>query len=198
MMQSEKTDRRIRRTHRLLGDALIELTLRDGYDNVSIRDITEKADVAYATFFRHYKDKNDLLHETLHDLIDTLEEISGAPEEMMYEGYLIFMHVQEHADLYRVLLDSQGAHRIIENLTQHIADNLLDHCIPYLKSSLHNVPHRIVTYQIASSIISLVRWWLEADMPHEPSNMAEHYYDVIVIPYFETQERPEKVWEELS
>jgi len=36
-------DRRIRRTHKLLVDALVSLALRDGYDAVTIRDITEYA-----------------------------------------------------------------------------------------------------------------------------------------------------------
>ena len=56
-------DRRVKRTQRLLAEALISLTLEKGYDAVSIRDITERADVAYATFFRHHEDKEALLDE---------------------------------------------------------------------------------------------------------------------------------------
>ena len=46
-------DRRVRRTQNLLAKALIALTLEKGYEAVTIRDITQRADVAYATFFRH-------------------------------------------------------------------------------------------------------------------------------------------------
>src|SRR5205809_797707 len=48
-------DRRVRRTQQLLAEALIALTLEKGYEAVTIRDITKRADVGYATFFRHYR-----------------------------------------------------------------------------------------------------------------------------------------------
>jgi AcrR family transcriptional regulator len=46
-------DRRVKRTQSALAKALIALTLEKGYDAVTIRDITERADIGYATFFRH-------------------------------------------------------------------------------------------------------------------------------------------------
>ena len=48
---TDKVDRRIKRTQKLLQEALIELTLEKGFDDVTIRDITERADVGYTTFF---------------------------------------------------------------------------------------------------------------------------------------------------
>src|SRR5258707_13545966 len=61
----EVLDRRVRRTQRLLARALIALTLEKGYEAVTIRDITERADIGYATFFRHYHDKDELLQDVL-------------------------------------------------------------------------------------------------------------------------------------
>src|SRR5437879_11312519 len=49
-------DRRVKRTQKALARALIELTLEKGYEAITIRDITDKAEVGYATFFRHYHD----------------------------------------------------------------------------------------------------------------------------------------------
>ncbi len=61
----EKVDRRIKRTQKLLQEALISLTLEKGYDEVTIREITDRADVGYTTFFRHYPDKEALLADVL-------------------------------------------------------------------------------------------------------------------------------------
>src|SRR5437667_12756071 len=72
----EIRDRRVRRTQHLLARALIALTLEKGYEAVTIRDITECADIGYATFFRHYRDKDELLEDVLDvvlaELIDLL------------------------------------------------------------------------------------------------------------------------------
>lgn len=176
-------DRRVRRTYQLLSDALIDLTLSDGYDNITIRDITDKADVAYATFFRHFNDKDDLLHLTLNSLIETIEGLNYEPSEMYEEGYAIFLHVQAHSKLYRVLLNSRGAYHIIEKLKRNIAENMLDDCIEHFKPELQPVPPELVAYQLASSILSLVQWWLDDDMQTSPKQMAQYYYSTVVMPY---------------
>ena len=44
-------DRQVKRTEDLLAKALIALSLEKGYEAVTIRDLTERADVGYATFF---------------------------------------------------------------------------------------------------------------------------------------------------
>ena len=41
---------------------------------VTIRDITERADVAYATFFRHYEDKDALLDEVVDVILDDMAQ----------------------------------------------------------------------------------------------------------------------------
>ena len=52
-----KEDRRVTRTRKLLTEALISLSLEKGYEAVTIRDITDRAGVGYATFFRHIRRK---------------------------------------------------------------------------------------------------------------------------------------------
>lgn len=188
--QDPTLDRRIRRTHKLLSDALIELTLKHGYDTLTIRDITDHADVAYATFFRHFDDKNDLLLLTVNTLIETIEGLNYKPqsiEHMYYEGVSIFKHVKTHSDLYRLLLASQGAHHILEQLKHSIATSMLTDCIPYIKDSLGHLPYSLVTYQHASSIITLVSWWLAEDMKTPPEKMAIYYFDIAVAPYFDVE-----------
>jgi AcrR family transcriptional regulator len=45
MVSAPIQDRRIRRTQHLLAQALIALTLEKGYEAVTIRDLTERADI---------------------------------------------------------------------------------------------------------------------------------------------------------
>lgn len=190
-MTNQHLDRRVRRTYHLLSNALIELTLSEGYDSISIRDITDRADVAYATFFRHFEDKDDLLHMTLNSLIETIEGLSYDPPEMYNEGLQIFHHVDEHSDLYRVLLNSRGAHHIIEKLKYTIAENMLDSCVPHFKPNLSSIPPALVAYQFSSSILSLVQWWLDDDMSIPVETMAEYYFSAVVMPYFQVDTMPD-------
>jgi AcrR family transcriptional regulator len=60
-MEPEKKDRRTRRTRQLLRSALLSLLKEKRYDEISVQDIIERADVARSTFYMHYVDKDDLL-----------------------------------------------------------------------------------------------------------------------------------------
>src|ERR1700694_6227056 len=102
----EVQDRRVKRTQQLLTRALIALTLEKGYEAVTIRDITERADIGYATFFRHYHDKDALLHDVLDvvlaELIDLLSP-STQDSNSIATGTLIFSYVQQHNEIIHVL-----------------------------------------------------------------------------------------------
>lgn len=53
-MESQKEDRRIRRTQKMLKDSLIELMTERDFKNISVKDITERADLNRGTFYNHY------------------------------------------------------------------------------------------------------------------------------------------------
>jgi len=61
-------DLRVRRTRKSLQDAFIELTIQNGFDAVTVADITQRAMVNRATFYRHFQDKYDLLEKYMEDL----------------------------------------------------------------------------------------------------------------------------------
>jgi AcrR family transcriptional regulator len=111
------TDRRVRRTQKALGDALIALALEKEYDEITIQEITNRADIGYRTFFRHYSDKDELLKDELNSVRIELGELMGPPSYELFldpntqaadlpDSKILFHHVQENSDLYRVLLFS--------------------------------------------------------------------------------------------
>ncbi|MCY3780264.1 MAG: TetR/AcrR family transcriptional regulator [Chloroflexi bacterium] len=46
---------RVARSRQKLADALVSLALERSYENVSVQALTDKANVGYTTFYRHYK-----------------------------------------------------------------------------------------------------------------------------------------------
>ena len=89
----EHVDRRVRRTKKSLGNALIALTLEKEYEEITIQEITERADVGYRTYFRHYADKDELLKDVLSTTMMELRELMSPPTpEIMVDPnfYIIF------------------------------------------------------------------------------------------------------------
>ncbi len=108
-------DRRVRRTRRLLRDALVSLVLeRGGYAGITVEDITDRADLGRATFYSHYTDKDDLLGQVVSDLADDLQERLGPLIPASSIGFTgkpvleMFRHAAEERDVYRVILRGEG------------------------------------------------------------------------------------------
>ena len=177
----ESHDRRIKRTQQLLAKALIALTLEKGYEAVTIRDITEREDVGYATFFRHYQSKAALLRDVsdvvLADLNSLLPGSPSADAEAV--GVPLFRYVQEHANIIRVLLQSRGSSSLVQHIIDITSQDVLNENTP-LEGSI--VPAEIAAYHLIDSSISLIQWWLEHDMPYTPERMGAIFHALIIQP----------------
>lgn len=66
-LEGPKLDPRVRRTRRLLEDAMRSLMAERSFSSISVGDITERATVNRATFYAHYLDKHDLARSVLRD-----------------------------------------------------------------------------------------------------------------------------------
>ena len=68
-------DLRVKRTYRLLQEALMDLSVQKGFATVTVSDLTKYAGVNRGTFYRHFEDKFDLLSHyarTVYELIDSM------------------------------------------------------------------------------------------------------------------------------
>jgi AcrR family transcriptional regulator len=179
-------DRRVQRTRRLLGEALIGLIIERGYDGLTIKDVTDRADVAYVTFFRHYRSLNELLSELLNETIQRMtveieEAMPGGAAWYTPEGGLrIFTHVGEHAALYRILLTSPGATAVRGRMRSAIAANVMRNCAAQLARS--DIPAEIAADHLAASQLALLEWWLVNDRRYPEEQMADIYTRMIVVP----------------
>ena len=69
----KKEDMRTRRTKKALKKALTILMLNESIDKISVTDICTAAEINRVTFYTHYKDKFELLHELLCDLFQLID-----------------------------------------------------------------------------------------------------------------------------
>ena len=182
-------DRRIRRTQKLLGEALIALALEKGYKNITIQDVTERADIGYRTYFRHYAGLDELFIDVAQDRLDELYEMLDLPQA--YEevedpilvfhrsGEALFRHIQENPKIFRALLLDESLSFTLEPVLK-IARQKSETLLSGLPETRIAIP--IAANHIIASVFALMRWWLENDMPHPPEKMGEIFTDLIVQP----------------
>ena len=173
-------DPRIIRTRRHLSTALVALALERPLGAITIRDLTDRAEIGYATFFRHYKMVEELLGDMLDDLLrELVAELRPIAAEPVAAGTLVFRHAHEHADLYRVLLRTSRTTDILSTVVRVGVANVRQTYAPRPGSA---VPLDVAAHHLIRSFMDLIEWWLDHDMPYPPERMAEIYRDLIVGP----------------
>src|ERR1700752_323173 len=180
-----KVDPRVRRTRRLLRDALVSLILEKDYATISIREITDRAEVAYITFFRHFESLDQLLMEALDEglteLLVHIETLAKGSEasDLEIEGRPIFEYIEQKADLFCILYKSQSVTRVRKKVVQNIAAIFQKSCAPLARSN-SLVAIAITSNHIATSLLSLIEWWLDNKMTPAPAQKGKVYKSLII------------------
>jgi AcrR family transcriptional regulator len=141
LMDNPKVDRRIQRTRQALRAALLELIKEKGFDALSVEEITERANLGRATFYLHYKDKEDLLLEEFREIASNRVQVLSEIPVLIWKSnqgqielvdnrvplmplQLIFEHASQNADLYRILLRGESSQRIIAQIREIIVQSI--------------------------------------------------------------------------
>lgn len=66
-----KEDARVTKTKEALRDAMMALLMEKAYSDISINELCQRANIRRATFYKHYKDKDDFLFAVIKMFRDT-------------------------------------------------------------------------------------------------------------------------------
>ncbi len=176
MNENQLLDRRVQRTLPLLQEALFHLIIERGYERITIADITERANLGRTTFYLHYRDKEDLLQESIKALLHDLHlDVEFEAEESCTFPMVstrIFQHVARRQQLYQAMLKEAGPTRTLEDVMRTYFTELCQRFLPgdLLKTgNLSSVSNEIIAVHAAGSLLGLLSWWLN----HEVSLSAE-------------------------
>ena len=100
---AKSPDRRSRKTRQALSDALLSLAGRRAWDEISVQDICDAADVGRSTFYTHYSGKEALLEAGLRDFGEALRQAAPSREPFGYVAGLI-AHVAAERRVFRSII----------------------------------------------------------------------------------------------
>jgi AcrR family transcriptional regulator len=180
MTQNERSseDLRVKRTHKLILDAMIELTAQRGFSKLTVRDITKYAGINRATFYRHYVDKFDLLNqyaETVYNLPDAplegkIRRSRRGNDKRIDPGMAtVFEHVGANAKFFLVMLGKNGDPAFSEKIRQFIQKRLRGSLPAQLTS--RKIHLELYLNYVSSASLGALIWWLEHEMPYSPADL---------------------------
>ena len=110
----KKEDRRVRRTKKLLTQALTQLLQEKQINEITVKELTDLADMNRGTFYLYYKDIFDMLEKIEDGLFEALDEIVSLHEHddvsQQTKPILLdlFRFIEENQEMCRVLLSPHG------------------------------------------------------------------------------------------
>jgi AcrR family transcriptional regulator len=174
---SPVTDRRIRKTRAALKQSLTELLKSKNIKDISVKELTDLADVNRGTFYLHYKDVFDLLEQSENDLLEefktTLDSyntdlVQGNPVIMM-EG--VYKLCRSNANLVSILIGENGDIKFLNKLNTVIREKCLNDWSFILKKQ--KLEHFDAYYSfLVGGCLSLLQYWFSNGMKQSPKELA--------------------------
>ncbi len=171
-----KLDRRIRRTRRLLAEALISLALETDYDEISVKSVTQRADIGYATFYRHFKSKDELLMYLYRSALFDLKTKLAAVDSLRAEAEVVFEHARASRRIYRLYYRLPESNSVRQYIQAEFRDMLLERYEPREGA---NIPPEVALNHIELSASALIDWFLDNLDSYTPQEVTAMYTDLI-------------------
>lgn len=176
-MMEEKIDRRIIRTKQQIRQALIELLSEKGENNISVRELAQRANINRGTFYIHYKDTHDLVEQLVDEAVKKLLGVCKRhpPAQTPRESYPfltdLFETLQSDPQLFSILLGTTGSHAYSERICVTIQENFLDDLLSVFYSA-DPKQRQVASGFIVSGCLHEALNWLEHGMKESPDEMA--------------------------
>lgn len=168
---------RVARSRKKLGDALVSLTLEDGFENLSITAVLKRSNVGRATFYRHFRNLDELLTYTLKTTMHELAEVLRQEQTIYDETVALFRFIQEHQDRFRLYVDLPDAHPVREILKAQAMGIVIER---WEARSTSPVPVDVSVNHIVESSYTFIRWHLNHINDYTPEQVADFYDELIL------------------
>jgi AcrR family transcriptional regulator len=172
---------RLRRTQKLLREALIELIEERGFDALTVGEIAERAMVSRAAFYRNYRDKYDLVEqifaEAMQALFNAVADLGHEHPPQIWIKF--FEHIAEYKRLYRALLGRKGSPWFVLKMRASLSELVKEHGRFTDEQSISNhhsiypLSDELVPDIVSTMFVEAITWWLEQEKPYPPAEIAK-------------------------
>ncbi len=178
-MTQSVSNLRVRRTQKLLREALIDLIEERGFEALTIGELTERAMVSRAAFYRNYQDKYDLVEQIFEEAMSALfNAVGDLGREHPAEIWVTFFeHIAHYERLYRALLGRKGSPWFARKMRASLAGLIkeggnLPHGSDASAHPVHTFSDEFVPDLVSTMFVEAITWWLEQGRPYTPKEIA--------------------------
>lgn len=173
-MKRTQPDRRSLRTRRLLQEALTALMAQKPYEQITIQEIIDRANVGRTTFYAHYTDKQDLLLRGVAGL-EPKPAARGKRQNCLASAATLstaamFAHVQQNKPLHEVMFRKSTEPSVRDRGTAFLYANVTAQ-LKEMAGAEPGVPIPVLAHYLTGGLMALVQWWMDSGRPYSPQEM---------------------------
>ena len=179
-----RVQRRVARTKAAIEDAFVQLVLEQGYERVAVEDISDRADLARATFYAHYPNKEAVLfsvsNRLTEDLMQRIAYRSGPWNVVRRDAIqAAYMHAAERPDLYRACLsDARTRQAYLSTLSSYVEQNFRDRLKALNRQP--RVPVPVMARAFVGAHVAILEAWLAGEIDGDVEQLASMALDLLI------------------
>ena len=178
--ETPRPDARITKSRAALHAALIDLVTEMPFEEVTVASITARANVGYATFFRHYPTREALLAEIADGLIGEMLVLIAPlvlAQDTGAAALALTRFVDDRRPLCRALLVGAG-----DAMRRDITARAITAAEAAGTDTPEWLPRDLGIVHGVAGTLTILRWWLEHDTERDASGMAHVIVRLVFAP----------------
>ena len=185
----KKMDRRQRKTREAIFNAFTELLSKKHYNQITVGEIIEKADVGRATFYAHFETKDFLLKELCIELFchifDATEDgekkhqhifACDAPSSVVLH---LLQHLQKNDNRILDLLACENNELFLRYFKENLKDLIKKRPHLFYEKKPNALPDTYWINHVAVTFVETIRWWISHKMKESPQTLANYFHTAV-------------------
>jgi AcrR family transcriptional regulator len=172
----------VARTKAAIEDAFVQLVLERGYDQVTVEDITDRADLARATFYTHYPNKEAVQFSVFNRLTeDLVRRLATGPRNVVHRDTIqaAYKQAAEMPDLYRACLsDPRTRQAHLSTLSRYAEQNFRDRLTARDKQP--RIPVPVMARAFVGAHVAILDAWLASELDGDVEELAHMALDLLI------------------
>ena len=179
-------DRRQQKTRTAIYDALTTLLKKRRFEDITVQEIIDKANIGRSTFYSHFETKDRLLEqmcdeifthvfsesltpEKSHDFSTNHEELKALLEHILW-------HIKDHEDAISSIMYGES-----ERLFTRYFSGYLEDAFGNMISQIDiDVSAEFKKQFVIGSFINTVKWWIGNGLTQSPDEIIDAYFKCLI------------------
>lgn len=178
-------DRRQKKTREAIFKAFSELLSKKHYNQITVGDIIQRADVGRATFYAHFETKDFLLKELCGELFcHVFDSVEGGEEKHRHifecdapsSAVLhLLQHLARNDNNILDLLASESNDVFLKYFKENLKELIRKQPELFVRKREKELPHDFLINHVSSSFVETVKWWVDTGMKESPETVADYF-----------------------